>query len=284
MAISLGDNIKLALGLPTDARYYSTATNKPWSGVTEVNARLTGGAGGVRYTGLTVNVAGVEYWYCGGIADDNLVIKTGGSGSAASGERVTKLIEQTSHGFAVNDVVGWSGSTYNKAIADGSYDGEILGIVSKCYDANCFDLTMAGYVTGLTTLSANQTYFLSPTTAGLLTTTKPTLVGEIVKAVIATDTTTSGWVLPYPGYMLSVSTGSTAAAISIYTITGDSVNNGFVVNHGKNNQFVGVDIVENFGTYSTVYTDVQRPNANCVCVCFDDAPLSGVQYKILIIS
>jgi hypothetical protein len=153
MAISLGDNIKLALGLPTDARYYSTATNKPWTGVTEVNARLTGGVGGVRYTGLTVNINGVEYWYCGGIDDSNLVIKNNGSSS-----------------------------------------------------------------------------------------------------------------------------------LSIYTITGNSTSTGFTIEHNLNKQFVMVQVVENTTPYATIYTDVLRPNANCVCITFDSPPANGIQYKILIIN
>jgi hypothetical protein len=279
MAIVLSDNIQTNAQSPTDSRYYNGLT--PWTSVSAVNAGIVSG---VRYTGLTVNIAGVEYWYCGGIGDSNLCIKTAGSTSAASGERVTKLVNQASHGFDVGDVLGWSGGTYNLAIADGNYDGEIVGIVSKCYNTSCFDLTQSGYITGLTSLVANTTYFLSPTTAGLLTSTRPTTVGQIVKAALIADTTTTGWVLPYPGYMLSVSSGSSAAAISQYTITGNSSSTGFLVNHGKSNQFVIVDIVENFAPYSTVYTEVQRPNANCVCVLFDDAPDTGVQYKILIIS
>ncbi|MFA5366456.1 MAG: hypothetical protein WC333_00835 [Dehalococcoidia bacterium] len=121
----------------------------------------------------------------------------------ASGERITKCINKTSHGFAVQDVIGWSGGTYNKAIADGTYDGEVLGIVSKCHNANYFDLTQAGYVTGLTGLVINTTYFLSDATAGLLTATEPTTVDHISKAVLIANSTTTGWVLPYPGYIIT---------------------------------------------------------------------------------
>jgi len=85
MAISLGDNIKLGLGLPNDARYYNTTTNKPWTGVTEVNAALLGGAGGVRYTGLTVNIGGTEYWYRDGIEDGDLIEKETGGGTITGG-------------------------------------------------------------------------------------------------------------------------------------------------------------------------------------------------------
>jgi hypothetical protein len=121
----------------------------------------------------------------------------------ASGERITKCINKTSHGFNVKDVIGWSGGTYNKAIADGTYDGEVVGIVSKCYNANYFDLTQVGYVTGLTGLAINTTYFLSDVTAGLLTATEPTTVDHISKAVLIANSTTTGWVLPYPGYIIT---------------------------------------------------------------------------------
>lgn len=454
MAIELGDNIKLGLGLPNDARYFSTTTNKPWACVEDVNSGLTGGVGGVRYTGLTVNIAGVEYWYCGGIGDGDLVPKELGGGGllnwtgstsnavgtyisssgicaqpnltfdgtilsvtgntcvsgimnignptkttrdlnvgadgiyndgnfempndksfffgagalsdsgtryklftinchaymdfydcliirsgpisssdvayitsggticavtgfvapalqvtsgaatgcvltsdasgnatwqspsgSGSGENVTKLIEQTSHGFDVMDVVGWSGGTYSLAIADGTYDGEILGLVTKCYNADCFDLTQTGYITGLTGLVANSTYFLSDTTEGLLTDTKPTETGHIVKSVIVADDTTSGWVLPYPAYLLSVSSGTTGgSSLNEFTITGDSSTTGFTVNHGLDNQFVMVQVVENTTPYATIYTDVLRPNSSCVCVTFDSPPTNGTQYKILIVS
>jgi hypothetical protein len=129
----------------------------------------------------------------------------------AGGENITKEIEQTSHGFDVQDVVGWSGSTYNLAIADGTYDGEVLGLVTKCYNADCFDLTQAGYVTGLTGLVANCTYFLSDTTAGLLTTDEPTTDGHVSKAVLVANSATSGWVLPYAGYI--VTTGDSGGGV-----------------------------------------------------------------------
>ena len=207
------------------------------------------------------------------------------STSTASGERITKLINQASHGFVVKDVIGWSGGTYNKAIACTTYNGEILGIVSKCYNANCFDLTQAGYVTGLTSLTANTTYFLSTSTAGLLTATKPTLTGQLVKSVIVADSTTSAWVLPYAAFLLSVSSGTTGSStLSEYTITGNSSSTGFTINHAKNKQFVNVEVVKNSSPYSTIYTTVNRPNANCVCITFDTAPTTGQQYKILIIN
>lgn len=130
------------------------------------------------------------------------------SASAASGENVTLEVTQSTHGFAVNDFIGWSGGTYNKAIADGLYDGEFVGLVTVSADTNNFSVAQSGYVTGLTaSFVANTTYFLSEGTAGLLTSTEPTGDGEISKAAFVADTTSSGWVLPYAGVVIS--TGAT---------------------------------------------------------------------------
>jgi trimeric autotransporter adhesin len=429
-------------------------------------------------------------------------LPSGGTNIGASGEKISKLINQPSHGFTVGTVLGWSGGAYNKPIANGLYDGEVLGIVSKCYNTSCFDLTQAGYVTGLTSLSANTTYFLSDTIAGLLTPLEPTIGGHIAKTMLIADTSTSAWVLPYPGYVVTTGssgggtvtganngltlsgadillggtliqntaiclnnntigigcntepayleiigmnciesaylqantnsflnihgvsgsefvdlssnfTGSTllnlggiggcqsaclaasptsylsicgassseciilravsnsclelssgyaglygstvtginvdglneiiaiqsdantylklsggtasilgnlkllttpttgictdsvlvwnstdksikklpyssggtgGSSLSVFTITGDSSATGFTINHAKNKQFVGVEIVRNTSPYPTVYTSVYRTNANCVCVTFDTAPTTGLEYKILITS
>ena len=149
-----------------------------------------------------------------------------GSTGTASGERIVKEISQASHGFAVGDFVGWSGGTYNKAIADGNYDGEFIGLVSEVPDAGTFCVTQAGYVTGLTSLVANTTYWLSPTSEGDLTDTEPSTDGQVAKAVLAADSTTTGWVVPYPGFL--VSSGSTA----ISTADNGLTDNGGIVELG----------------------------------------------------
>jgi hypothetical protein len=124
----------------------------------------------------------------------------------------------------------------------------------------------------------------------------------------------SGWVLPYPGYVItSGSSGGggiwgtitgtlsdqddlqdaldlkvdysafTATTIlSRWTISGNSSNTGFTIQHDCNQQFVMVEIVETVTPYGTIYADVQRTNTNCVCVIFDDPPATGTCYKILI--
>jgi hypothetical protein len=123
------------------------------------------------------------------------------TGSTSGG--VSEIITLPSHSFIAGEVIGFSGGTYNHAIADGTYNGEIIGLVSKYIDANTFELTQAGFVSGLTGLVSDTTYFLSPIVAGQLTATEPTTSGYISKAVLIATSTTSGWVLPYPGYYIS---------------------------------------------------------------------------------
>lgn len=151
--------------------------------------------------------------YSSGFTNNSLVSKlyVDSRTSVASGERITKTIIQASHGFNVKDFIGWSGGTYNKAIANGLYDGEFIGIVSKCNNVNSFEVTQAGYVTGLTTLITNTTYFLSDATAGLITSVMPVTPTHITKAVMIADSTTSGWVLPYAGVVIT--SGTTTGAL-----------------------------------------------------------------------
>ncbi len=76
---------------------------------------------------------------------------------------------------------------------------------------------------------------------------------------------------------------SAGSPMAVCTISGNSSATGFTVNHGCNQQFVMVQVVQAASPHATVYTDVQRPNANCVCIMFNTAPASGTNYKILII-
>jgi hypothetical protein len=156
--------------------------------------------------------------------------------STASGENITRSITKVTHGFALGDVVGWSGGTYNKAIADGSYGGEIIGIVTKITNPDNFSLTQSGYVTGFTGLITNSTYYVSPLSAGAITTVKPTTIGHYVRPIFATNSTTSGWVLPYDGYVVTsadtniiIYTGKTPSSVQVggmsigTTLTGKTI-------------------------------------------------------------
>ena len=152
---------------------------------------------------------------------DHITISSTGGGTTSSGENVTKRLTITNHGFAINDVIGWSGGSYNKIIADGNYDGETIGVVSDVVNANTFDVTQSGYISGFTGLVTNSTYFISGTIAGAISQTAPTTVGYLVKPILIAISPTSAWVLSYQGYTIEPpitgGTGTTGGGNDIYT-------------------------------------------------------------------
>ena len=158
-------------------------------------------------TDSRVTPTGIQYGgnYCGTFTSRSLVDRDYVDNKlSASSERIVRNIYQPSHGFAVNNVVGWSGGTFNKPIANGSYNGEVIGIVSRCVDNNNFDVTQAGFVSGLSaTLTMNCTYFLSDSVAGSLTTVEPSADNYISKAMLIATNNNAGWVLPYAAYTIS---------------------------------------------------------------------------------
>jgi hypothetical protein len=165
-------------------------------------------------TDLRVTPLGIQYAadYSASFTDRSLIDKGYLNNiSALGGERIFKTINQA-HSFVVNDVIGWSGGTYNKAIANGCYDGEVIGIVTKCFCATSFEVTQAGYVTGLTpTLTINCTYFLSATQAGCLTSIEPIVPNFLSKSMLIATSSSTGWVLPYAGYIIT--SGITGGAL-----------------------------------------------------------------------
>lgn len=124
-------------------------------------------------------------------------------GGGGSGEALTKSINQTSHGFAVGDVLYHNGSFYAKAKADAESTAEVIGIVTTVTDSNNFILTAYGFCSGLSSLTAGAVYFLSPSTAGAITTTQPSTVGHVSKPLFVATTTTTGYFINYRGISIT---------------------------------------------------------------------------------
>lgn len=117
-----------------------------------------------------------------------------GSGGVVSAIRTE--VSLTAHGFAVGDVLYKTASTYAKAKAvlskPGDAQSEVIGIVSVVSDANTFSFTSAGLITGLSGLTAGTTYYLSATTAGALTATRPYGYATFATPVLVAVSSTSG--------------------------------------------------------------------------------------------
>jgi hypothetical protein len=146
-----------------------------------------------------------------------IVSDSGGSGSTGNGLRIQRTTTQNSHGFALGDVVRYSGGTYQKALATVAVDDFPLGIVSKVVDTNSFILCFAGYVDGFVAVNdaagnpiqASKLYYLSPTVAGKLTPTKPTTNGQIVKPIFQTLSTNDGIIVNQRGIAVGGLSGTT---------------------------------------------------------------------------
>lgn len=123
-------------------------------------------------------------------------------------------ITQASHGFVVGDVLYLNGSTYAKAKSDAANTAEVVGVVSSVLSSSQFQLTLSGEVSGLTGLVAGEVYFLSAATAGALTTTEPTVVGQVSLPVGVASSTTSLYVAPKRGSVVGSSNARTQIALA----------------------------------------------------------------------
>jgi len=126
MAINLNDNIAVLGAKPTDARYLDNLT--PYA---SVGAAETAIAANKRYTGLTVNIDGEEYWFKDGIENGDLVQKALGGTSNLSG--------------ATNGLSLVCSNTYVALGGALSQNTAICG---------AYSLSLGDYVSGLTAISA----------------------------------------------------------------------------------------------------------------------------------
>lgn len=119
--------------------------------------------------------------------------------SGIGGGGTIDKVTQASHGFVVGDVLYINGGNYAKAQADTAVKAEVVGMVSRVIDSSTFELTLNGEVSGLTGLTMGEAYFLSASTAGAITATEPSVVGQISLPVGVASSTTTLYVAPKRG-------------------------------------------------------------------------------------
>lgn len=216
-SLELPFGIKVLNPTPVDAKYLNDGV--PYVSIAEVNSTI---GAGIRHVGLTVNINNEEYWYAAGIGNGDLVEKITGSGTTtggtASGDRIEKAYILSGHTFSVGDVIAWSGSTFIKAIADGTQDGaEVVGLVSEVPDVDNFTVVFAGYLDGISglSLSGGTTYFLSTTVEGGLSPNDTETLGTISKPILTTFTSDDALVFQYRGF--EVDSGATVAGKEVVT-------------------------------------------------------------------
>ncbi len=148
------------------------------------------------------------------------------SARPTSTDLLTKLVNQTAHGFFVGQVLIFNGTIYVTAKADTPAHSNGCMIVSIVPDANSFYLTQTGWVNDLTgSYTPGIQYYLSPTSAGALTSTIPTTVGQMIIPCFVADTTTSGFF--YGGSGTEVESGSLFGWSTATSNTNMGVNQGY---------------------------------------------------------
>lgn len=118
-------------------------------------------------------------------------------------DNLQRVVAKTAHGFAVKDVITLNSSGVHVKVTDPA-SNKFVGLVTEVVDTNSFRIHTAGYVTGLSGLTAGSIHYAQ--SDGTLSTT----VSDM--PVLLADSATSG-------YILSVGGGSSALATDALTIT-----------------------------------------------------------------
>jgi len=110
-------------------------------------------------------------------------------GRKVKGGNTTIKVSQVAHGFSVQDAIYYDDGTsaWAKAKAD-AVTTLGIGVVSKVNDVDNFEVITDGEVTGLSGLTDGEWYYVSDTTAGLLTLTESSIYSNPI--LIATSATT----------------------------------------------------------------------------------------------
>lgn len=141
-------------------------------------------------------------------------------GVGGIGSRTSITVTQNSHGFTLGNAIRWNSGVdgnvaqYVQAKADSPYNAEVVGVVTEVISANAFEVTLSGVV-DMTNFfasdgsipegaTADDVFFLSSATAGMMDITRPTQPGFVAKPVITrlaedTDGNIFGSVTNYVG-------------------------------------------------------------------------------------
>ena len=100
--------------------------------------------------------------------------------SSLANSAVTAKITQASPALTINTVVYFDGTAYKPARADSINTAEIVGIVTKYFGSDLYEITITGEVSGFgSSLIAGDVYFLSDSVAGGITNVEPSVVGYV---------------------------------------------------------------------------------------------------------
>ena len=174
-------------------------------------------------TGLaTLSIGGTSSTIQSGLTFAGTVNFSGSVIVPKTSYKITGITSGTT-GYTFGTVVRITSSGYTTARGDDPDSAEVVGVLSE-RTSNYSLVTLLGKIDGDfsavagSTLSPGCIYFLSPVTAGNITTTEPTTVGQVSKPVLMGLGETSGIVLQYRGnYLYSSELGPGISGSNIIT-------------------------------------------------------------------
>ena len=102
-------------------------------------------------------------------------------------------VTQSTHGFTLGQALYFDGTDWQLAKSD-AITTLGVGVVSKVVSTDIFEVTFSGEITGLSGLTSGEYYYVSDSTAGLLTTTAGT---NYENPLLLATSTTTGIVLSF---------------------------------------------------------------------------------------
>jgi hypothetical protein len=122
------------------------------------------------------NISGLTY----NSGTNTLTASGGGTGTA-----LETTVSQTGHGLSVGDVIKVSGTnTFAKAQADTEVNSETVGVVTTVVNANSFKYVSSAIQLAYAPVGTpGSAVWLDPTVAGGMTTTKPSTIGQVARAL-----------------------------------------------------------------------------------------------------
>jgi tartrate dehydratase beta subunit/fumarate hydratase class I family protein len=178
---------------------------------------------------------------------------------AAGGATLDHDVNQTTHGFSVNDWVYHNGTIYTLADASAAATAESIGVVSAVAGVDDFTIQFGGRITGLSGLTAGEAHFLSET-AGQITATAPTTAGAVSKPVLIADSTTSGFIFNMRG-SLNVDSTSFVGSFTDGSLTAGVL----TISHNLGRQYVQVQIFDNSNNF-IIPDDITLTDGNTTTV------------------
>lgn len=226
------------------------------------DSRLTGGSSITGAYVSTINGMSGDIILQGG---QNIFVSQNTISLSGNIERISKKINQISHGLVSGKCVRFNGTNWIYAQADSDINSESVGII-ETETSDSFELVFNGFISlPSASFTAGLVYFLDPDVSGGLTSVEPSGDGKISKPMLFATSTTTGIVYNMRGDLLS--SASVVDTVHTQTISGQKTFEEFVsLNGGVNfkTQVVSTSPYYVSDTDSIILADTQSSSINII--------------------